>query len=125
MANTRKLKSVQPRLEDILSRPEQRVAYEEASAALEAGRLVRALREQAGMTQLQLASLLDVIQPRVSAIEAGLGRDGPSYALLKRIVLACGGTWNIPTAVASCIPKAAPSVTAKARSIVAGSFIAE
>jgi transcriptional regulator with XRE-family HTH domain len=107
MTNNRKLERVQPKIEDILSTAQQRLAYEEASAALEAGRLVRALREQAGLTQIELARRLDVKQPRVSAIEAGLGRDGPSYALLRRIVVACGATWTMPAVFSGLISEAA------------------
>lgn len=88
-----KLGRVEPKLDELLSTPEQRVAFEEASAAHEAGRLIRALREQAGLSQVALASRLHISQPRVSAIEAGVGRDGPSYALLKRILIACGAGW--------------------------------
>ena len=84
---------VEPKLDELLSTPEQRLAFEEASAAHEAGRLVRALREHAGLSQVALASRLHISQPRVSAIEAGVGRDGPSYALLKRILIACDAHW--------------------------------
>jgi len=96
MANTRNLKFVRPKLKDVFSTGKQLLDFEDAAAALEAGRLVRALREQANLTQLELAKRLGVSQPRVSAIEAGVGRDGPSYALLKRIAIACGAQWNIP-----------------------------
>lgn len=79
-----------PALDELLPTPELRVAYEEASAALEAGRYVRALRKKAGLTQGALAARLSITQARISAIEAGAGRDGPSYGLLKRIMTACG-----------------------------------
>jgi HTH-type transcriptional regulator / antitoxin HipB len=93
-ANVKKrARLVQPQLDELLNTPERRAAFEDASAALEAGRLVRALRERAGLTQTELAAKLGVKQPRVSAIEAGAGRDGPSYALLRRIAIACGVEW--------------------------------
>lgn len=94
-----KMRRIQPKLEELLPHKEQRVAFEEASAALEAGQLVRALRLNAGLSQVDLAKRLGVEQPRVSAIEAGRGRDGPSYALLKRIFLACDVPWFIPSAL--------------------------
>jgi DNA-binding XRE family transcriptional regulator len=100
-----RLGRVEPRLDELLPTPELRQVFTEASAALEAGRLVRSLREKAGLTQEELADRLDMKQPRVSAIEAGRGRDGPSYALLKRIVFACGGTWNVPAALERSVPK--------------------
>lgn len=96
----RKLGLHQPSLAEVFSTRRQVADVEDASAALEAGRFVRMLREHAGLTQLELAARLDVSQPRVSAIEAGVGRDGPSYALLRRIVLACEARWN-PFAMAS------------------------
>jgi DNA-binding XRE family transcriptional regulator len=99
MTNKTKSTRVQPKLEDLLPTPELRVAFEEASAALEAGQLVRAMRNKAGFTQLQLANQLGVAQPRISAIEAGHGRDGPSYALLKRIAIACDVPWWLPDMV--------------------------
>jgi DNA-binding XRE family transcriptional regulator len=99
MTNKTKSTRVQPKLEDLLPTPELRVAFEEASAALEAGQLVRAMRNKAGLTQVQLAERLKVEQPRISAIEAGRGRDGPSYALLKRIAIACNIPWWLPDIV--------------------------
>jgi DNA-binding XRE family transcriptional regulator len=81
---------VKPDLNKLLPTPELREAYEQASAAFEAGRFVRALRKEAHLTQEMLAERLAITQERVSAIEAGNGRDGPSYGLLKRIVEACG-----------------------------------
>lgn len=104
-----KLSRVQPTLEQLLPRAEQRLAFEEASAALEAGQLVRAARMNAGLTQVELAQRLGVEQPRVSAIEAGRGRDGPSYALLKRIFVACNIPWFIPDTVMGFMSPAEPA----------------
>jgi transcriptional regulator with XRE-family HTH domain len=89
MANEKQLHRVKPSLNELLPTLELREAYEEASAALEAGQLVRALRKRAGLTQQALAERLSMTQARVSAIEAGEGRDGPTYGLLKRIAAAC------------------------------------
>jgi DNA-binding XRE family transcriptional regulator len=107
MTDKAKFARIQPKLEDLLPTAELRVAYEEASAALEAGQLVRALRKHARLSQVELAERLGVEQPRISAIEAGRGRDGPSYALLKRIVLACEVPWFIPDAFSKHISNAA------------------
>lgn len=90
MSRDKQLHRVKPTLDELLPTSELQEAYEEASAALEAGKLVRALRKTAGLTQQALAERLSVTQARVSAIEAGEGRDGPSYGLLKRIAAACG-----------------------------------
>jgi transcriptional regulator with XRE-family HTH domain len=94
-ARKTKLRRVSPRLDELLPTAAAREAYEDASAALEAGRLVRSFRERSGMTQGQLAERLSISQPRICAIERGEGRDGPSYALLKRIAAACGVEWPL------------------------------
>jgi DNA-binding XRE family transcriptional regulator len=120
MANPRNLKFVHPDIADVLSTPQQRAAFADASAAFEAGRLVRTLREQAGLTQQQLAELLDVSQPRVSAIESGAGRDGPSYALLKRIAIACGVSWNPSALLSKPVPAARAAAAAARRAVSAG-----
>jgi len=80
-------------LDELLPTAESRAVYDDASASLEAGRLVRDFRKRAGLTQSQLARKLDVSQARVCAIETGEGRDGPSYGLLKRIATACNAPW--------------------------------
>ncbi len=79
-----------PTWDELLPSALDKAAFEDASAALEAGRYVRKLRTEAGLTQAQLAARIAVSQARISAIENGEGRDGPSYAVLKRIALACG-----------------------------------
>jgi len=84
-----KLRRITPVLDELLHSLELKKAYEDASAALEAGRLVRKLRIEAGLTQTALANQLQMSQARVSAIEAGRGRDGPSYGLMKKVVDVC------------------------------------
>lgn len=106
-AGSNRLSRTQPQLEELLPTPVLRETFEEASASLEAGRLVRSMREIAGLTQQGLADRLDIKQPRISAIEAGRGRDGLSYALLKRIVLACGGHWIVPNILLGAMTEAA------------------
>jgi DNA-binding XRE family transcriptional regulator len=94
------MKLVQPTLDELLPTPEARVAFEEKSAALEAAELVRSLRRRAfavegtaGISQEELARRIGTSQARISQIEKGEGRDGPSYALLRRIAYACGIDW--------------------------------
>ena len=95
MTREPKLHPVTPALEDLLTTPKARAVYEETKAALEAGRLIRSFRETAGLSQGQLAQRIGVSQPRISAIENGEGRDGPSYALIKRIAAVCEVSWPI------------------------------
>lgn len=71
-------------------------AFDNKLAALEAGDLVRAWRKTAPggeLTQVDLAERLGITQARVSAIESARGAEGPSYATLKKIALACGHAW--------------------------------
>jgi transcriptional regulator with XRE-family HTH domain len=80
--------------EEIKARsPEIREAFENASFALEASRLVREMRAKAdggaGIKPGELAKRLRVSKARVSAIEKGEGPSGPTYATLKRIAAAC------------------------------------
>jgi type VI secretion system protein ImpB len=93
---------VQPSLEDLLTTPEARAAFEAKSAALEAAELIRGFRRRAvaadgtvGISQDELARRIGTSQARVSQIEKGEGRDGPSYALFRRIAYACGIDWAV------------------------------
>jgi transcriptional regulator with XRE-family HTH domain len=92
---------VLPTPTDLLSDPKIRARFEEKSAALEAADLVRQMRRQAlsasgvrGLSQDELAQRTGLSQPRISQIEKGEGRDGISYALLRRIAYACGIDWG-------------------------------
>ncbi len=74
-----------------------RQVYQDTSASIAAGRLIKSWRKQAsqtdgtqGLTQGELAERIGVSQARISEIETGTGRDGPSFALLARIANACG-----------------------------------
>ncbi|MDB6097576.1 MAG: late embryosis abundant protein [Gammaproteobacteria bacterium] len=66
-----------------------------SSAAMRAGDLVRAMRKAAGLSQSQLAERLGVTQARMSEIESGIGRQGPTWDLMERISAACGRTLGV------------------------------
>jgi len=70
-------------------------------ASREAARFVKKLRASAGLTQRQLAARLGISQPRVSAMERGVGPVGPTYLLLKRVAKACGVPWSLETGLGS------------------------
>jgi hypothetical protein len=81
--------------------PQARERFEETSAALEAADLIRRMRSQAlsasgvrGISQGELALRTGLSQPRISQIEKGTGRDGISYAVLRKIANACGIEWG-------------------------------
>ena len=114
MSIDEKLRRVRPSLEELLPDPEAREAFDETSAALEAGRLVRAFRRKKGFTQSELADRLSITQARISAIETGEGRDGPSYALLKRIAHACGVAWPMTRSAERAMAHSASSHWKKA-----------
>jgi transcriptional regulator with XRE-family HTH domain len=86
---------------DLLSDPGIRARFEEKAAALEAANLVRQMRSQAlsasgmrGISQDELAQRAGLSQPRISQIEKGDGRDGLSYAVLRKLAYACGVDWG-------------------------------
>jgi transcriptional regulator with XRE-family HTH domain len=75
--------------------PEQMEMFHEASDAIEAAALIRRIRELIGITQVELAQRLGVSQPRMSYIEKGEGPNGPTYSILKRVVRACGVSFDV------------------------------
>jgi transcriptional regulator with XRE-family HTH domain len=60
-----------------------------SSAALRAGRLVREMRLEKGLTQARLAQLLGWDQVRISNIERGEGTLGPTFDVLQKIAAVC------------------------------------
>lgn len=69
-----------------------------SSAAMRAGDLVRTMRKEAGLSQSQLADKLGLSQARISEIEAGIGKQGPTWDLMERISEACGKVLAIAAA---------------------------
>jgi transcriptional regulator with XRE-family HTH domain len=90
-----------PPVDELLPDAASRARFEEVSAALEAADLVRRMRRRAlsvqgtaGISQEELARRTGLSQPRISQIESSAGRDGLSYAVLRRIAHACGIDWG-------------------------------
>jgi transcriptional regulator with XRE-family HTH domain len=107
---------------DLLSDPRIRARFEEKAAALEAANLVRQMRSQAlsasgmrGISQDELAQRAGLSQPRISQIEKGDGRDGLSYAVLRRLAYACGVDWGqaLRDVIASVSSQATPTPRTK------------
>ena len=69
--------------------------FREGEYAREGASLIRSFREARKWTQKQLADALGVTQARVSAAENATGRDGPSFAFIKRTAVACGQEWPV------------------------------
>ena len=61
-----------------------------SSASFRAAMLVRTMRREASLSQRNLAAAIGVSQARVSEIEAGLGKHGPSWEVMERIAAVCG-----------------------------------
>ena len=61
-----------------------------SSASFRAAMMVRTMRREASLSQRNLASAIGVSQARVSEIEAGLGKHGPSWDVMERIAAVCG-----------------------------------
>jgi transcriptional regulator with XRE-family HTH domain len=100
MVDTKDSKLEFLRPEDVLQNPEDLARFQESIDLAEAAHLVRAMRGRAlrvdgrkGISQAELANRIEVSQSRISQIESGEGRDGPSFTLLKRIARACGIDW--------------------------------
>lgn len=75
---------------DLLRTQEEREAYFDAVSAANSGEFVRSARKLKGLTQAQLSALLGVSQGRVSEIESGSAKQGPTIGLLAKIADACG-----------------------------------
>jgi ribosome-binding protein aMBF1 (putative translation factor) len=68
---------------------------EEERANLQAAELIRDARKAANLSQAALAAKLHVEQSRISQMESGRGKYGPSVVLLERVARACGGTLRL------------------------------
>jgi DNA-binding XRE family transcriptional regulator len=65
--------------------PEFRRAYEQRRFIHETAVAVRQMREEAGLTQAELARRIGVSQPVVSRLEKGQDRRAPRFETLRRI----------------------------------------
>lgn len=68
-----------------------RAAVAAETAALQAAEFARRRREEAGLSQTDLAAILGVSQARISKLENAEAPRGPSLEVLARIAEACGG----------------------------------
>ena len=78
-------------LEELMARaPDSaKEAFVERSAAFEAGDLVRMMRENAHMTQKELAQKISTSQSHLSEVERGNGLQGPTFSLLRKVADVC------------------------------------
>jgi DNA-binding XRE family transcriptional regulator len=77
-------------LAENLKDPEFRHHFEQRRLVHEIALAVRAMREEAGMTQVQLASLIGVKQPMIARVEQGRDSRTPSWDVLRRVGQALG-----------------------------------
>ena len=75
---------------DRMKDPEFRYYYEQRQTVHEISLAVRAMRRQAGITQVQLAKLVGMSQPMIARIEKGTGSVTPRWDTLRRICIALG-----------------------------------
>ncbi len=73
-----------------LGHPEVRRAYEARMVVAELAMAVRRMREEAGLTQAQLAALIGVKQPMIARVERGSDQRTPRWDVLRRVGLALG-----------------------------------
>jgi len=86
---TTKTVALDKAIERLLKNPNVRKGYLERRAAIEAARLVKAMRLNAKLTQAELAKLIDTQQPNIVALETCTGARGPTVEMLKRVASAC------------------------------------
>jgi ribosome-binding protein aMBF1 (putative translation factor) len=77
---------VERQLED----PEVRRNYEARMVVAELAMAVRRMREDAGLTQAELAALIGVKQPMIARVERGSDPRTPRWDVLRRVGLALG-----------------------------------
>ncbi len=73
-----------------LADPEFRHHFEQRRLVHEVAIVVRSMREQAGLTQAQLAKRVGVSQPMIARMERGLDQRTPRWETLRKIGLAFG-----------------------------------
>jgi ribosome-binding protein aMBF1 (putative translation factor) len=73
-----------------LEDPEFRHHYEQRRLVHEVAIVVRSMREQAGLTQNELAHMVGVSQPMIARMERGLDQRTPRWETLRKIGLALG-----------------------------------
>ena len=73
-----------------LEDPEFRHHFEQRRLIHEVALAVRAMREDAGMSQARLASLIGVKQPMIARVEQGRDSRTPSWDVLRRVGRALG-----------------------------------
>lgn len=78
-------------LSAIVSRPHVLDREVVDPTAIEIGLELRRARQQAGLTQSQVAELAGMTQSALSDIENGKGTDGPNYRTIRDIAAAIGG----------------------------------
>ena len=80
---------------ELLKIPGSSKLIAEERANLHAAELIREARKFAHLSQAALAAKLQVEQSRISQMESGRGKYGPSVVLLERVARACGGTLRL------------------------------
>lgn len=83
------------------NRPQLREAYENALYEMEGARLIRLMRQEAGLNQAELAARLGVTQPRIARLERATSGHGPSYAMVRRVAVVCEFDLPPPVALAT------------------------
>lgn len=73
-----------------LEAAEFRHHYEQRRLVHEVAIVVRSMREQAGLTQAQLAKMVGVSQPMIARMERGLDQRTPRWETLRKIGFALG-----------------------------------
>ena len=78
----------------MLKDPEIRLHYEEERTKSQIAAAVKAARNRAGLTQLELAEKIGTSQSVIARLESGSDSRTPSLALLARIAAACDAVFE-------------------------------
>lgn len=79
----------------IKSDPLSRQSSEKWRLVAQIGQDIKALRENAGFTQTEMAALADLTEQELYNIEHGRAFSPPSIEVLLKIAIACGAELNI------------------------------
>ena len=75
---------------ELMESPDFREGYEQQGQLVRFGRMMREARESQGLTQVQLATRLEVSQSEISRLEKGEGINGPTFEWIVAFAHALG-----------------------------------
>jgi DNA-binding XRE family transcriptional regulator len=81
---------------DMFPTPGSLASFQESMDVAEGAHLVRTMREQAKLSQVELGNRVGITEAKIEELETGLDRNALTYHILKRIARACGTQFPAP-----------------------------